>query len=585
MPILPQFLLAILTLYWSVLTEFFSNWVFANLTERCHTHLLVKVSNHVDFQPIETVCAAYRHTHGAGTRATYSVAVLVRCLLVGYLYRLSLRELEQRICSDMLVRWFVGLSAFDETPDHSTLERFERWVSQRHPRLYHDMLLKQIDEQFPSSQKHNQVGDTYAMLANAAEEDLVQRLRHVIHRLLSVAVNEMPGPLAPTLSGVNWGHLFGEPREKPVFCMRAEEKQRRMETVILAADDLHHRFAAWLQQHSSQEYPDVRQWVGYLGKIIHDEVSILPEPAADGLCVHLRTTQERRSDPETNQRLGSATDPEASYRMHGDSDADVSFGYNIQVAASTDGFIRETQAYTGSVSDQSGIAPLIAAQLEHHNTCPPKLIYDMAAGSGKIRADVELASNGKTLLVARQLPCDKRTARFGPYDFSLSEDGKSLTCPNGKTSTIAYRSGSGDGRDFRFYACQCWSNAVPPARFKDADLALRCPLWHQCRDCRSGPGSMRQVFISDYRAHVLAAKAYNQTETFQTEMKLRPQIERIIFELTNYNGARCCRRRGLENADWQAKMAAVSYNLKLWMRKVGNGEGAAPRQSATPAMA
>jgi hypothetical protein len=258
--------------------------------------------------------------------------------------------------------------------------------------------------------------------------------------------------------------------------------------------------------------------------------------------------------------------------MHGDQEDDIKFGYNIQVAASTDGLIRETQAYTGAVSDQAGIAPLVVAQLEHQGICPTKLIYDMAAGSGKIRAEVEQASAGKTQLVAKPLPYDKRSERFSPYDFTLSDDGKVLTCPYGKTSGLIYRSGTGDGRDFRFFACQCWLNGDPPKRMKDADLALRCPLWEKCRDNRQGPGAIRQVLISDYRDHVLAAKAYSQSAAFQIEMKQRPLIERIVFELTHYNGARRCRGRGTANADWQAKMSAVSYNLKLWMRKISNRE-------------
>ena len=57
---------------------------------------------------------------------------------------------------------------------------------------------------------------------------------------------------------------------------------------------------------------------------------------------------------------------------------------------------------------------------------------------------------------------------------------------------------------------------------------------------------------------------------YKLERKLRPRIERIIFELTHYNGARRCRRRGLIAADFQAKMAAAVYNLK-W---VGAQDGA-----------
>jgi hypothetical protein len=34
--------------------------------------------------------------------------------------------------------------------------------------------------------------------------------------------------------------------------------------------------------------------------------------------------------------------------MHGEKPEDLTFGYSIQVAASMDGFIRETQAYTGA---------------------------------------------------------------------------------------------------------------------------------------------------------------------------------------------------------------------------------------------
>ena len=568
MPILSQLIPTILALYWSILADFFTQCFYASMLERCRNHLLVKLAKHLDFTQIEAACAAYRHSQGAGAPATYPISVLVRCVLVGFLEGLSFRELEHRLYSDMLVRWFVGLSAFEEVPDHSTLERFDLWVRTNHRNIYHRTVLKQIDDMFPQSSKLNQIGDTYAMLANAAKEDLVPRLRHAIIILLDEARQAMPNLLTPTVSRFPWHKLFGAPKERPVFCLNEKEKRQRLESAILAAHDLHQRFTTTLQSHASQEYPDVRLWLGYLGKILHDEVVILAEPAPDGTRVHIRTTKERRNDPETTLRIGSATDIEATFRMHGDEDEDVTLGYNIQVAASKDGFVRVTQAYTGAVPDQTGVAALIAVQIEQQGTCPPKLLYDMAAGNGKTRAEVDQVSDGKTQLIAKQIPYDKRTERFGPYDFVLSEDGKFLTCPNGKTSEIAYRSGSGDGRNFRFCACQCWLNGEPPKRMKEADLSLRCPFWEKCRDSRNGPGAMRQVFISDYRDYVLAANEYNLTEAFQVEIKQRPLIERIIFELTHYNGARRCRGRGLVYADWQATMCAVAYNLKLWMRRI-----------------
>ena len=68
-----------------------------------------------------------------------------------------------------------------------------------------------------------------------------------------------------------------------------------------------------------------------------------------------------------------------------------------------------------------------------------------------------------------------------------------------------------------------------------------------------------------------AARAYNQTEDFKAEMKLRPEVERIIAGLVRYNGARDADRRGLPNADFQMKMAATAFNVKTWLRLLAEG--------------
>lgn len=577
MPILPQILLTFVALYWAILAEFFSAYFYASVLARCQKHLLIQLAEYLDFTPLETACAPYQRQNGAGTCATYPVAVLVRTLLVKALYSLSFRELEQRLLTDLVVRWFVGLPFVGETPDHSTLARFEQWVQKHHPRLYGDTVLRQIDQTFLRSCTLNQIGDTYAMEANAAEEGLRRRIQHTCEGLLREAVKTMPSVLTPSVSGFPWHELFGGLPESPALPLPDAERQQRQATTLLAAQAFHTRFTAALTAFSTQVYPEVRLWLGYLGKILTDEATFLPEPDETGRRVLVRPPQERREDETTTFRVISATDPEATYRMHGEKPEDLTFGYNIQVAASTDGFIRETQAYTGATPDQVGVAPLLAAQQEHLGQVPPKLLYDQAAGTGKVRAQVAEASGGQTQLVAKLPPYAQRTPRYGPYDFTLAEDGESLTCPAGQVSTTAYASQSGDGRTFRFFACQCWRDGDPPTQMKNADLAQRCPLWEQCRDKKQGPGSQRQVFISAYRQEVLAAQGYNQTETFKKEMKQRPLIERIVFELTNYYGARRCRGRGLHKADWQAKMAAVAYNLNLWMRKLSRLEAARPR--------
>ena len=207
---------------------------------------------------------------------------------------------------------------------------------------------------------------------------------------------------------------------------------------------------------------------------------------------------------------------------------------------------------------------------------PPAAAHPGCTRRGETRAEVEKVSDGQTQLSSRLPPYEARKATFAPYDFTLSEDGKTLTCPNQVSTQVAYRSGTGDGRDFRFFDFQCWQGPLPKGKTApDPALVQRCPFWEKCRAADQGPRSMRQVFISDYRDQVLAARDYNQTEDFTLDMKLRPRVERVIFELTHYNGARLtpsgaprvCRRRGIDNADWQARMCATAYNLKLWVRK------------------
>ena len=53
--------------------------------------------------------------------------MLVKYLLVGYLYGIpSERQIEQRIQTDVALRWYLGLDLFDRVPDHSTISQLRR---------------------------------------------------------------------------------------------------------------------------------------------------------------------------------------------------------------------------------------------------------------------------------------------------------------------------------------------------------------------------------------------------------------------------------------------------------------------------
>ena len=554
--ILQQYLPLLLVVFAEQFEALIQELIYGVILSHSKSHLLYRIGQHFDFSELERACADYHHAEGKGTHPIHTVPRLLRVLLIKYLYDLSLREMEVRLYTDLLARWFAGYGLFDDLPDHVTIERFEVWVARHQKRACFDEVLQQIEVDYPEERAKAQIGDTYAMYAQAARENLNTLLRHASLYVIESAAQVLPADLTRALSGFAWTDLFGIEKETPWFAISKDERVKRLVIIARAADELHQRVSAILEDRPSHEFPELRKRLDNLRKILQDEFAVSAE-------------QVSRLPPKElgTFRIGSATDPEATYRVHGPEQEDTSFGYNVQVSMTTAGLICETQAYTGAEPDQSGVAALITEQKEHLDVCPPKLIYDQAAGNGKTRAEVEQASNGCTLLVSKLPPYEKRSERFGPYDFTLAEDGKELVCPNGKISKVGYRSAAGDGRSFRFFDFQCWTGE-PPLRMKGADLSQRCPLWEQCRDSQQGPRAMRQVFISDYREQVLAAQQYNQTDEFRQEMKQRSLVERVIFELTNYNGARQCRRRGNEYADWQAKMSAVAYNLKYWMRRL-----------------
>ena len=270
----------------------------------------------------------------------------------------------------------------------------------------------------------------------------------------------------------------------------------------------------------------------------------LPTPVAPATSpATLPPSLRRCTDAERGSyRIVSATDTDATVRKHGES---IIIGYNADVLA-TANFVRGIQANTGATPDGATVAPGIARHLEQFGFAPLRLVYDRAAGTPKHIADVRRTSDGQTQLVARQINYGQRHTRFAPTDFTLGSD--ALTCPNGVTTTRAYRAGGADGFDYRFLASECQG----------------CPLWEQSRDPKSRPDSHRTVFISDYTLLYNAEIDYLATPAAQADFAFRANIERHIAGLTQHNGARYAKVIGLPKVNFQLTRAATAYNLKRW---------------------
>jgi transposase len=88
-------------------------------------HFLRQLENTLDLSFVYAETAhLYSRRYG---RPPIDPVILVKYLLVGYLYGiLSERQIEQRIQTDVALRWYLGLDLLDAVPDHSTISQLRR---------------------------------------------------------------------------------------------------------------------------------------------------------------------------------------------------------------------------------------------------------------------------------------------------------------------------------------------------------------------------------------------------------------------------------------------------------------------------
>ena len=88
-------------------------------------HFLLKLEAALDLSFVyEETSPLYSRKYG---RPPIDPVVLVKYLLVGFLYGIpSERQIEQRVQTDVALRWYLGLDLFDRVPDHSTISQLRR---------------------------------------------------------------------------------------------------------------------------------------------------------------------------------------------------------------------------------------------------------------------------------------------------------------------------------------------------------------------------------------------------------------------------------------------------------------------------
>jgi IS5 family transposase len=89
-------------------------------------HFLVKLNQVIDWDAFtEILLPAYKGLAEAG-RPPYPPVVILKMLVITYLYRFSERQVEEAANLNLAIKEFVGLAVDELAPDHSTLSEFNK---------------------------------------------------------------------------------------------------------------------------------------------------------------------------------------------------------------------------------------------------------------------------------------------------------------------------------------------------------------------------------------------------------------------------------------------------------------------------
>ncbi len=106
------------------LGSFFGDLVYTRVVPR--NHFLVKLNQLIDWEQLVPILfPAYEGLAEEG-RPPYPPIVLLKMMLITYLYNLSERQTEEVVNYQLPVKEFVGLAVDEPAPDHSTLCLFKR---------------------------------------------------------------------------------------------------------------------------------------------------------------------------------------------------------------------------------------------------------------------------------------------------------------------------------------------------------------------------------------------------------------------------------------------------------------------------
>src|SRR5262249_19143238 len=362
-------------------------------------HFLRRLLELVDFERFRgDLEACYRGDRG---RPPWDPVCLLKFEILARHYGLSDRQVVQQTQVNVAFRLFVGVGVNSLLPHHTLLTYFrERVGAERLQQIFH------------------------TLLGQARELGLVRdrlRLKDATHVIANIAV---PSTL----------RLVAEVRDQllaalePFARAAVEAEKQRTEAIHQASHDLSpkERLVRWVAH--------LKAVVGWAEEVPKQEVfrqasAVLQEQLRHALATAHKVLADR--EPEGQDKLVSLHDPDARRGKHGD----YFEGYLLDVAVDADSqLITGVNVLPGNGDEGADATYLILQEEQAHGNDVQGLSLDGAGYRGELLRELTDA-DGLDLEGFVPPPPEPVTGKFEADQFTLSEDGRTLTCPAGQTTT------------------------------------------------------------------------------------------------------------------------------------------------------
>jgi transposase len=472
-------------------------------------HFLRQLERLVDFERFRPLLA--EHYAPRAGRPALDPVLMLKLDLLSIHYRWSDRELMRQAQVNMAHRLFLNLGSESVLPHHTSMTYFRDRIGAEVLQDVFHCVLGQARERGLVKDRLR-LKDATHVIANIALPTTICLVAQMRDRLL-----EATEVFAPEATEAEW-------REVDRVCATSEGlpdverlvlRVQHLRSVLLWADELP-ASSAWAHG-TDADQEKLRAALALAHKVLAD-----------------------REDPKAGDKLISVYDPDARCGKHGD----FFDGYLTDVTMDADSeLITGINVLPANGNEGGDAAYLIQQEETAQGNEVEAISIDGAGYRGPVLRELT-DPNGLNLEVftppSERIPLTV----FGPEDFTLSEDRKTLTCPAGQTTTMHERNKNATGVKFRFSRKQC----------RD------CPLRTQClADAKT---KSRSVIKNDYEAEYRAAQAKAQTPEYAKVRKEHPAIERKLSELVNRHDLRHARYRGLSKVLRQALLTATAVNLK-----------------------